>query len=178
MNPELEKLLQSFDRATHGMSPAQLQWLPAELREQKKWCVAQILEHLSLTYSGTEGVMRKIVASGACKATRPSVRQRLGIFVVLDLGFLPGGREAPDRVVPRSANPDTVVRVMHDNLIAMDCALSECERCFGGRVKVVDHPVLGALTVPQWRRFHAVHGRHHLRQIEGLKQRQGIATVR
>ena len=175
MNPELEKLLQSFDRATRGMSPEQLQWLPPELREQKKWCVAQILEHLSLTYSGTERVMRNLAASGACKATGLSIRQRLGIFVVLDLGYLPGGREAPDRVVPRSANPDTVVRAMHDNLIAMDKALSECERCFGSRVKIADHPVLGALTVAQWRRFHAVHGRHHLRQIESLKQRRGVA---
>src|SRR5260370_2730677 len=85
MNPDLEKLMQSFDRATLGMSPAQLQWLPAELREQNKWCVAQILEHLSLTYSGTAGLMRKVVASGAGMATTPSLRQRLGALMVVDL---------------------------------------------------------------------------------------------
>src|SRR5260370_37737984 len=165
MNPELEKLLQSFDRATLGMSPAQLQWLPAEFREQNKCCVAQILEHLSLTYSGTAGLMRKVVASGACMATTPSIRQRLGALMVVDIGHFPRGREAPVRVVPRSANPDTVVRAMQDNLIAMDNALSACEQRFGRRVKVADHPVLGALTVRQWRRFHALPGRHHLPQI-------------
>jgi hypothetical protein len=175
MNHDLEKLLQSIAQTTGGMSVEQLQWLPRELRDQNKWCVAQILEHLSLTYSGTAGVMRKVVASGASLATPPSIGQRLGAFVVVSIGYLPGGREAPDRVVPRAPNPGTVVQEIQDNLIAMDKALSECEQRLGRSVKVADHPVLGALTVRQWCKFHAVHGRHHLRQIERLNQQQRLA---
>src|SRR5258708_2925803 len=149
MNPDLEQLLQSIDQAARGMSAEQLQWLPPDFRERNKWCVAQILEHLSLTYHGTAGLMRKVLIGGASMATTPSIRQRVGPFIVVALGYLRGGREAPAMVVPSAANADTVVREVHDNLAAMDKALSECERHFGGRAKVANHPVLGALTVGQ-----------------------------
>jgi len=29
----------------------------------------------------------------------------------------------------------------------------------------MDHPVIGALTVDQWLKFHEVHTKHHIRQI-------------
>jgi hypothetical protein len=48
---------------------------------------------------------------------------------------------------------------------AMSAQLDECERKFGARTKILDHPVLGPLTVEQWRKFHWIHGRHHAKQI-------------
>jgi hypothetical protein len=30
---------------------------------------------------------------------------------------------------------------------------------------MLDHPILGPLTVDQWRKFHVVHTEHHVRQI-------------
>jgi len=47
----------------------------------------------------------------------------------------------------------------------MDGALTECAARFGVLVKVLDHPVLGPFSIEQWRKFHFVHGRHHVKQI-------------
>ena len=47
----------------------------------------------------------------------------------------------------------------------MASSLDYCERRFGARTKILDHPVIGPLTADEWRKFHWVHGRHHARQI-------------
>ena len=57
----------------------------------------------------------------------------------------------------------------------MDSGLEECERRFGPRAKIMDHPFLGPLTANEWRKFHWVHGRHHARQI---RERIGRASCR
>ncbi len=56
MNSHLEQLQQALAAAIAGMSEAELNWNPPE-----KWCAAEVLEHLYLTYTGTlkgfEGVI-------------------------------------------------------------------------------------------------------------------------
>jgi hypothetical protein len=52
----------------------------------------------------------------------------------------------------------------------MDEVIGQCEARFGKRTRVLDHPVLGPLTARQWRKFHWVHGRHHVKQIQKLRQ--------
>jgi hypothetical protein len=47
----------------------------------------------------------------------------------------------------------------------MDKIIAQCEELFGPRQKVLDHPVMGPLTASQWRKFHWIHGRHHIAQI-------------
>jgi hypothetical protein len=48
--------------------------------------------------------------------------------------------------------------------------MSICEAKFGSRIKVLDHPILGPLSIDQWRRFHLVHGLHHVKQIRRLRR--------
>jgi len=48
MNTLLEELKQALDAATEGMTNQQMGWHPAG-----KWCAAEVLEHLYLTYTGT-----------------------------------------------------------------------------------------------------------------------------
>lgn len=52
----------------------------------------------------------------------------------------------------------------------MDDFLTQCEEKFGTRKELLDHPILGPLTGAQWRKFHVVHGRHHLKQIQTIKK--------
>jgi len=52
----------------------------------------------------------------------------------------------------------------------MDAVIASCERKFGSRRKLLDHPVLGPLTAAQWRKFHLVHGLHHVKQLRHLKR--------
>jgi hypothetical protein len=54
-------------------------------------------------------------------------------------------------------------------LAAMDDFITRCETRFGRSTRILDHPVLGPLTARQWRRFHWVHARHHMKQIWRLR---------
>jgi hypothetical protein len=51
----------------------------------------------------------------------------------------------------------------------MDRILTECEAKFGKHAKVLDHPILGPFSIAQWRKFHLVHGLHHVKQIRRLR---------
>jgi hypothetical protein len=55
-------------------------------------------------------------------------------------------------------------------IVAMDAIIAQCEARFGRRVQVLDHPILGPLTAPQWRKLHLVHGRHHQKQVPSGKR--------
>ena len=47
----------------------------------------------------------------------------------------------------------------------MDGVLDAMGAAAGTRTKVLKHPVIGPLSVDQWRKFHWIHTRHHARQI-------------
>jgi hypothetical protein len=166
MDPRLDALKRSLESAVEGMSSDQLGWhLPG------KWSAAEVLEHLYLTYVGTIKGLEKVVTRGAPRATRPSLAQRLLTFLVVELGYVPAGLEAPAIVQPRGLSVEQVRREIWSQLAAMDAIIAQCEARFGRQVKLLDHPILGALTPAQWRRLHLLHGRHHLKQLLRLRTR-------
>ena len=57
--------------------------------------------------------------------------------------------------------------LLRQEIDAMDRLLDRCRRKFGME-RVAVHPFLGPLRVDQWRRFHAVHGLHHLNQLRAV----------
>src|SRR5262245_64776594 len=78
MDPRLDRLKQSLESAVDGMSSEQLRWhLPG------KWCAAEVLEHLYLTYTGTTRGMEKVIAAGAPLSSEPSMKQCELEFVAL-----------------------------------------------------------------------------------------------
>jgi hypothetical protein len=175
MNSNLQQLLRALDQVTAGMTPEQLLWR----RQEGKWCTAEVLEHLSLTYSGTAGLMRKVLKADHPMATPRSFRHRIIAFAVVGMGYFPEGRKSPSMVLPSGAvAPEIVLSDMRKHLLAMDEGLHGCEERFGARVKIGDHPVLGALTAAQWSKFHLVHGLHHVKQIKRLRELQGIGVER
>src|SRR5258706_3689291 len=90
MDSCLEQLKKALESAVEGMSSEQLRWHPAD-----KWCAAEVLEHLYLTYTGTIRGFEKVIESGKPLATRPSLTHRLRTFVAVGLAPLPQGRTAP-----------------------------------------------------------------------------------
>ena len=160
MNSYLERLRQELEDATGGASPSALAQAPAG-----KWNASQILEHLFLTYKNTNRGLAKCLDKGASLATRTTLQQRFATLLVVNLGYLPGGRKAPEGVAPRGMLPQEVQQAIAPELQKMGSGLDDCERRFGARTKIMDHPFLGPLTADEWRRFHWVHGRHHARQI-------------
>jgi len=160
MNSYLERLRQELEDAIGGASPSALAQAPAG-----KWNAAQILEHLFLTYKNTNRGMAKCLEQGAPLATRATLKQRVATVIVVNLGYVPGGRKAPERTIPRGMSPEEVRQAIAPELQRMGSGLDDCERKFGARTKIMDHPFLGPLTADGWRKFHWVHGRHHARQI-------------
>ena len=97
--------------------------------------------------------------------------QRVLTFVVVKFGYIPAGREAPAIVQPRGLPVEQVRDEIWAKLAAMDAVIARCEARFGRHVKLLDHPILGALTSTEWRMLHLVHGRHHQKQLLRLRKR-------
>jgi hypothetical protein len=160
MNSYLERLRRELEDAVGSASPGDLAKAPAE-----KWSAAQILEHLFVTYKYTNRGLEKCLEQGAPSATRATLKDRFATVLVVNIGYLPAGRKAPERSVPRGMPLEEVQPAITAELERMVSDLDDCERKFGGRTKILDHPILGPLTADEWRKFHWIHGRHHARQI-------------
>jgi Protein of unknown function (DUF1569) len=135
-------------------------------RSDGKWSVAEILEHLYLTYTGTIKGLNRVLEAGKPLARRPTLKDRFGTFVVTVMGYLPEGRKAPPPTAPKGVDGAMVRSQIGGQIGTMNDLLGECARRFGTRTRILDHPVLGPLTADGWRKFHVAHGKHHLKQIE------------
>src|SRR4051812_37061456 len=161
----LARAYAALDAATRDLTPAQLSF-----HAPGKWCATEILEHLTITFDTTARRLEKLAQKEEVVTLRPTLQQRAFAGVVTGFGYLPSGRKAPDFTVPTGLDADVVLRRIREDLVAMDAALHACIERFGQRRRIANHPVLGPLNARQWARFHWVHTRHHLRQIEQLKQ--------
>src|SRR5271154_1079412 len=64
-----------------------------------KWCAAEILEHLTLAFSGTVKGCKRCIEAGHPLAGKSTLKQRAIVFWVLDCGMYPEGIQAPKSVV-------------------------------------------------------------------------------
>jgi hypothetical protein len=165
MDAYLKRLQDAVASATYGMTDEDLRRHP-----EGKWSAAEVLEHLYLTYTGTAKAFERSLQAGKPLARTPVLQDRMRAFVVTSLGHLPEGRKAPERTQPRGMLGDEVTREIGPRISAMDEVIAQCEARFGKRTRLLDHPILGPLTAHQWRKFHWVHGRHHVRQIWKLRK--------
>jgi len=160
VSPELEFVRRETERATSGVFPDALAHAP-----DGKWNSLQILEHLLLSYTATTKGLLRTMSSGQIERIDRTLGHRIRSLYVLGIGRFPPGVEAPKQTTPRSALGGKPLRQFNDALVAMDASLNDAEKRFGPKARVLVHPILGPLTAQQWRRFHQVHGRHHLKQV-------------
>jgi len=172
MDSCLQKTLDEIQRATEGMSAEQLAWHPPG-----KWSAGDILEHLTLTFSGTVKGMQRMLASTGAGVQKRTLKDRLSALIVVEIGYFPSGRKAPEMVVPQGTDASRAVETIVSNLKEMDAVLSEVERK-KGRSARVPHPVIGPLTIEQWRKFHLTHTKHHMKQIAKLRQSNPQSVTR
>ncbi len=165
MDEYLERALRLAEAAAGKMSPMQLGRRPAE----GKWSASQILEHLSRAFSSTTRLLEKHLAAGEPAHRRASLGQRCRTLLVIELGYFPTGRPAPEFTLPQGIAPEEALPRFRQTLVAMDDAITRCQRQFGA-TKIASHQIFGPLTARQWRRFHWVHTRHHARQIEAMRK--------
>jgi hypothetical protein len=163
VDTRLKKLQHEIGTSVAGMSAEQLSWhLPG------KWCAVEVLDHLYLTYTGTIKGLQRMMAAGKPTDAAPTWAQRRRKWVVLGFGYLPSGREAPQHTRPRGNPAEKVLGEIAPKIAEMDAVISECEAKLG-QGTLLDHPILGPLTGAEWRKFHLVHGRHHVEQIRRLR---------
>ncbi len=165
MDFRLEKLKENLESAVDGMSTEQLSWHPPG-----KWCAAEVLEHLYLTYTGTTRGFERVMSKGRPLASRASMAHRVLTLVVVGLGYVPAGLKAPAVAQPRGLPSEKVRNEIGEKIAAMNAIIAQCEARFGRRVQLLDHPILGPLTATQWRKLHLVHGEHHLKQLLQLRE--------
>lgn len=162
MAPHLKTLQRELAAELSRLTPEHLRSHPPG-----KWCAAEILEHLYLTYTGTIKGFSRVLEAGKTATSPITWIQRRNLLIVLGLGYLPSGREAPSSTRPRGLDGQKVLAEITFRIDEMDETITRCEARLGTG-KLLDHPILGPLTGAQWRKFHLVHGRHHLKQIRQL----------
>lgn len=164
MDVRLKKLQRILAHAISGMSAEEMNWHPPG-----KWCAAEVLEHLYLTYARTIRGFERITTAGKPLATTATLAQRCRSLIVVGLGYFPEGRKAPPVTQPKGLPPKQVLSGMIPAIQQMDEMITRSESALGRRTKLLDHPILGPLTATQWRKFHLVHGQHHARQLQRLR---------
>src|SRR4029450_13183435 len=126
-------------------------------RDPAKWSPVEIVEHLTRAYSGTAKGFERCLEKGAPLATAATLKQRLQQFALINLGYFPEGRQAPKFILPTGELDLAAV------LAGVPRALSRLDETAGrtrqslGSGKMLDHPILGALTIDQLLKFHVIH---------------------
>jgi hypothetical protein len=170
MDPILQQLQNEIASSLEGLDSAQTQLGPSAPHE--KWSIQQIVQHLCLTYAFTEPAFEARLAKGTPTRAKPTLQQRTGQYFLTTLGIMPSGRKAPGQVTPQTSPPvcgSDLTHLAAHHLSRMDALFSEAERLFGSG-RCITHRILGPLSIHQWRRFHLVHGRHHIRQIRAIRE--------
>jgi len=130
-----------------------------------KWCPAQIVQHLALGIEYSARTFESRRARAPMRRRRRSPKELIGYWLVLRVGWIPGGWRAPAATRPGGQPERTAVerqfREAVERLFVLERALLPARRAD----LFAKHPVLGDLTLPEWRRFHILHCAHHAKQI-------------
>jgi hypothetical protein len=171
MHAVLERAVSQIASEVRGLDAQTTQLHPRGLPH--KWNAQQVVEHLILSYRTTSAALETRLAKGrvARNQTRTQLQWTLQLMI-LSFGALPQGVPALDETVPVKGSFAAMDgRQLSDLLLqeaeAMDTLLDTCRRKFGIE-RVGAHPWLGPLRVDQWRRFHVVHGLHHVAQLRSV----------
>ncbi len=130
-----------------------------------KWSPAQIVHHLALGLEYSQRTLASRRDHAPMRRRRRTPVELAAYLLVMRVGWLPSGFEAPRATRP-APQPDreAVTRQFReavDGLLALERALLPARAAD----LFARHPALGDLTLPEWLRFHEWHCRHHAKQI-------------
>ncbi len=176
MHAILEDLHQRYHKRLAGKDCDGCQLRPARSLHGKEdaWTTQEVIEHLVLTYRNTGALFERYLARNS-PSTRPITgKHRVLQFLVIRCGGFPRGVSAPEQVRPGKSgrppmNGQELADCLRSALEDMDAKIEKCRECFGSSA-LAPHFIFGPLTAAQWRRFHFVHGRHHLKQLDRIRK--------
>jgi hypothetical protein len=147
-----------------------------------KWTAQQVVEHLVLSYRLTSSGLERRLNKGrlARNQTRTYLQWSLQLMI-LSFGKLAQGVPALEETVPvpgafEAMNGRQLSAFLRQEAEAMDTLLDSCRGKFGME-RVAAHPWLGPLRVDQWRRFHVIHGLHHVAQLRSVIEQVAPAPL-
>lgn len=177
MHSDLHQLQCALAHNLRGLNARQTQLRPPA--RPNNWSIQQIVEHLLLTYTGTEIAITARLLKRTPTSARSTLKDHLSQTVALRLGYIPPGRKAPPLVTPQptehTLSGEELIQASDEHLTHLALLLTEAKQLFGSTSPSIRHMILGPLSVNQWCRFQLVHGRHHIKQILAIRQSHNIS---
>ena len=165
MHPVLKSALDPLAEQVTPLTVEEAQIPP--MPGQGRWCAQQIMEHLILSYELTSTSVSRQLKMGRVLKNRRSMLEFLLRVQTIGLGYMPRGVPAIRAVRPVDYTPESGAAIAERFLAAaeeMDAQLVAARKKFGIQA-CGEHPLFGVMRVDEWRRYHAVHARHHMKQL-------------
>lgn len=176
MHQDFEILRNELEQVLDGLNTSQTQ-----LRthgDADRWTIQQTVSHLLLSYAATERVFEARLEKGRGTRAKPSLTQRLAQAVIVRGGIFPPGRTAPAMVWPTPDEAGVPGKALSERIDAalrsLDGRMAAGECLLGTQCQGISHVMLGPMSVPQWRRFQLVHGRHHMKFLGKIRKEFGV----
>lgn len=171
MHAVLERTASQITREVRALDEEAAQRHPGG--HAHEWSAQQVIEHLVLGYRLTSQVLEARMKRGRPphKQDRTYLQWLLQLMI-LTFGALPRGVPTLPETTPAAdgfaaMDGRQLGELLHQEMEAMDSALDRARRKYGME-RVAVHPWLGPLRVDQWRRYHTVHGLHHVSQLRSV----------
>lgn len=161
LSASLDPLAQLIAPVT--LDEAQVPPLPG----QGRWCAQQIMEHLILSYEMTSASLSRQLKAGRVPKNRRSILEFVLRVQTIGIGYIPRGVPTIRALRPVRFKPESgaaIARRFMAAAEAMDELLVASRKKFGIQA-CGEHPLFGVMRVDEWRRYHAIHARHHLKQL-------------
>ena len=165
MHPVLKSALEPLAQLMESVTQEEAQTPP--LPGQGHWCAQQIMEHLILSYELTSSVVGRQLKNGRIPRNRRSILEFILRVQTIGFGYMPEGIPAIRAVRPGQYTPQSGAEIAQRFVKAaeeMDLQLVAARKKFGIQI-CGEHPMFGVMRVDEWRRYHAVHARHHFKQL-------------
>jgi hypothetical protein len=165
MHPVLKSALEPLAEQIAVVSAEEAQIPP--LPGMERWSACQIMEHLILSYELTSTSVSRQLKTGRVPKNRRSLLQFLLRMQTIGLGYMPDGVRSIRTLRPTECEFVSGAVMAERFLKAaeeMDGYLVEARKKFGIQA-CGEHPIFGVMRVDEWRRYHAIHAKHHGTQL-------------
>jgi hypothetical protein len=177
MHPVLKSALEPLAEQIAPLSLEEAQIAP--LPGQGRWSAQQVLEHLILTYELTSESVNRQLKTGRVPRNRRSILEFLLRVQTIGLGYMPNGIPAIRAFRPEECTPEDGLSIAGRFMQAaedMDLLLVAARKKFGIEASG-QHPLFGVMRVDEWRRYHALHARHHAPQLRNAIRHAKLSKV-
>jgi hypothetical protein len=165
MHPVLKTALEPLAEQIAVLSADEAQVPP--LPGLDRWSACQIMEHLTLSYELTTASVSRQLKTGRIPKNRRSLLQFLLRMQTIGLGYMPEGVRSIRSLRPTQCEFVTgavIADRFRKTAEEMDGYLVEARKRFGIQA-CGEHPIFGVMRVDEWRRYHAIHAKHHGPQL-------------